>query len=558
MIDKLLKEWCARRLWRGSIAAVLLLASWPAVAAADYQVTIDGVVYTWDTDANGYYATGWDEVTPIRDLCIHSVVADLDVVGVADGAFNFSQETGNYTEKAVIESLVIEDGVETIGANAFIDCTYLKSATIPASVTTIGDAAFFRCSALNTLLLSEGLTRIEDEAFAECASLTSVVIPSSVQHIGSEAFLYCTSVTDVWFLMTETAALNAFGWWDGVLPHGGTEFNTPSGTTLHVPQGMRQAYIDSQKFTAWLSAIDEDDNVYPLWWIVNYGVVGRSYTVSDDLTAVYADRQGALYCKDDNRWLTPDVASEGERNYMVETGFLAARCNVYDQSNWVAVEGLVSPDAFKGYKINGGTITGVLRDKINPVIEVSEAPVKGAAATYVPNTYIPASLMSRTQVGANDGKTYAFVRPKPQEYAKYEWTIYSDNNEFYVPAPEAGVNVHAIKGGLKADMTLLENATVPSLQSDGNYPFDAITRRAVPSGSAGAPRAWRVSAYTEGGLSDKFLVMPLHLPTSPVTCIDDISAAEPATVTTRYNLLGQPVGKDYRGIVIENGRLIRY
>ena len=517
------------RMKRIILTSILALAAaCSAFAAGD--TTVDGVFYRWSASKLAYIAAGWDESDQRAELTILGEVDDYDVTA--------------------------------IDAQAFADNTVLRSVTIGEGITAIGENAFDRCYNLRQVTLPDGLKTIGEEAFAFCTSLSVMVFPASVTDIGSHAFSQCTGVTDVWFMMKTAAELDRFNWWDGRYAaagedaHGGMEFNTVDHTTVHVPANTRATYEASGKLEAWLGSIVEDD-AYPLWWIVDYGTVGTTYTVSDDLTAVYADRQGALYCKDDNRWLTPDVAREGERNYMVETGFLAARGNVYDQSNWVAVEGLVSPDAFKGYKINGGTITGVLRDKINPVIEVSEAPVKGAAATYVPNTYIPASLMSRTQVGANDGKTYAFVRPKPQEYAKYEWTIYSDNNEFYVPAPEAGVNVHALKGGLKADMTLLENATMPSLQSDGNYPFDAITRRAVPSGSAGAPRAWRVSAYTEGGLSDKFLVMPLHLPTSPVTGIDDVRAVEPSTVTTRYNLLGQPVGKDYRGLVIENGRLLR-
>lgn len=60
------------------------------------------------------------------------------------------------------------------------------------------------------------------------------------------------------------------------------EHNPDHGTLVHVPDGMYQAYRDSRKLEAWL--IEEDDNCYPLWWIVNYGVVGREYTVCDDLT----------------------------------------------------------------------------------------------------------------------------------------------------------------------------------------------------------------------------------------------------------------------------------
>ena len=44
-----------------------------------------------------------------------------------------------------IQKIVIEEGVEKISANAFIECTHLELLTIPASVKTIGDLAFRFC-----------------------------------------------------------------------------------------------------------------------------------------------------------------------------------------------------------------------------------------------------------------------------------------------------------------------------------------------------------------------------------------------------------------------------
>ena len=51
-----------------------------------------------------------------------------------------------------IETVIIEDGVTTIGSNAFRDCTGLTSITISNSVTTIGDDAFGQNSWLRTVI----------------------------------------------------------------------------------------------------------------------------------------------------------------------------------------------------------------------------------------------------------------------------------------------------------------------------------------------------------------------------------------------------------------------
>ena len=57
-----------------------------------------------------------------------------------------------YANKDKIESVVIEDGVTSIGANAFDVCSGLTSITIPNSVTSIGAKAFRGCSGLTRVI----------------------------------------------------------------------------------------------------------------------------------------------------------------------------------------------------------------------------------------------------------------------------------------------------------------------------------------------------------------------------------------------------------------------
>ena len=78
--------------------------------------------------------------------------------------------------RSQVKTVVIENGVTSIGNNAFYNCLSLTSVTIPSSVTSIGNNAFY-----------------------DCTSLTSVTIPGSVTSIGDRAFYGCSSMTDVYY-----------------------------------------------------------------------------------------------------------------------------------------------------------------------------------------------------------------------------------------------------------------------------------------------------------------------------------------------------------------------
>ena len=96
-----------------------------------------------------------------------------------------------------ITSVVIPDGVTSIGNNAFQYCYNLTSVTIPDSVTSIGESAFSRCYNLTSVTIPDSVTSIGNNAFSGCSNLTSVTIPSSVTSIGGGAFSRCKNLTSV-------------------------------------------------------------------------------------------------------------------------------------------------------------------------------------------------------------------------------------------------------------------------------------------------------------------------------------------------------------------------
>lgn len=95
----------------------------------------------------------------------------------------------------VIDSIVIEDGVISIGKSAFSGC-FAQSVSIPDSVTSIGDNAFELCS-LKAVVIPNGVTVISQEAFRDCASLSEVKLPENLKEIGDKAFYGCCQLESI-------------------------------------------------------------------------------------------------------------------------------------------------------------------------------------------------------------------------------------------------------------------------------------------------------------------------------------------------------------------------
>ena len=51
---------------------------------------------------------------------------------------------------------------------------------------------------IKSVIINNGITSIGEEAFRDCSSLTSITIPNSVTSIGSEAFYECSSLENVY------------------------------------------------------------------------------------------------------------------------------------------------------------------------------------------------------------------------------------------------------------------------------------------------------------------------------------------------------------------------
>ncbi len=88
-----------------------------------------------------------------------------------------------------IRSVIIENGVTTIGACAFWESGIL-GVEIPSSVTMIGNSAF-RKSSIISVTIPSSVKTIGDSAFRECADLSSVNVSEGVEKIDQNAFRAC-------------------------------------------------------------------------------------------------------------------------------------------------------------------------------------------------------------------------------------------------------------------------------------------------------------------------------------------------------------------------------
>ena len=156
-------------------------------------------------------AKEWKEFSKIEFLPCSDIVAsgtcgkdgdNLTWKLTCDGVMTISGTGGmmNYTDKDVapwqsnrssIRSIIIDDGVTSIGDYAFYSCSSMKEVSIPNSVTNINYRSFMKCSGLDSINIPIGVTNISTQAFYECSGLESVNIPNTLRNVGKSAFYKC-------------------------------------------------------------------------------------------------------------------------------------------------------------------------------------------------------------------------------------------------------------------------------------------------------------------------------------------------------------------------------
>ncbi len=114
------------------------------------------------------------------------------------GVIKFSAPVTEIDEQALyrsenLTSVILPDGVETIGAYSFTGCSSLGSVSFGSNVTAIESNAFDGCH-LETVNLPGSLTFLGEDAF-KANPLTTVAIPASLTTTVKNPFLDCSNLT---------------------------------------------------------------------------------------------------------------------------------------------------------------------------------------------------------------------------------------------------------------------------------------------------------------------------------------------------------------------------
>ena len=187
----------------------------------DYSVTLDitvcvggtcGEAVTWALNPNGVLTvSGQGAMEDDHDSynvtsAPWGVYADqIQTVVIEEGVTYIGAEAFYGLKK--LTSLVMADTVEEVGYHAFCNCYNLASIQWSAGLKVIRQVAFGSCNGLTEVILPEGLITVEASAFASCEGLQTVVIPSTVTDlcgdlgIHNDAFAWCDNLSE--FIVSE-------------------------------------------------------------------------------------------------------------------------------------------------------------------------------------------------------------------------------------------------------------------------------------------------------------------------------------------------------------------
>ena len=147
-------------------------------------------------------------------------------LGTQERSSSSLKTIGDYAfAETAVKSVVLPDGVSTLGNYAFNKCASLATVSLGNSLTAIGNYAFSDCEKLESVTFGSALETIGERAFAS-AKISSLVLPATVRTIGDWAF-YNNPLTAITFN-------------DGLQSIGSRAFYGVSVQTLNIPNSVTE------------------------------------------------------------------------------------------------------------------------------------------------------------------------------------------------------------------------------------------------------------------------------------------------------------------------------
>ena len=456
-----------------------------------------------------------------------SVLKKSDILAfpaIIDGAAVVGITGMNFSDFIKLETIYFSQDYDASTIPSANQCFFLKNVHIvdnsgikikedelPASVTSIADGAF-TWTKLETLKMPN-VTSIGNEAFSGCYNLTSVTFPSGLTSIGTNAFYNCDALTSITLPSSLTSiGNNAFNYCDALI----------SVTISGNPTMGAQAFPDATTLVLEPRTNNWDDASWTTFYndYANFKAQGAAKVYK----ATVADGKVVLTEVKDK------IVNAGTA-VVLKTG----KSNNFVQLN---------------------RTTDTSSDTLANELHAENAP------RYIPNwtaVNYPDHMGYYRFLGDMMPQNEAFLALPPGTDTPQMMPIV-EYQPFAITLPESFEN-----GSVTCDKTeAAEGETVTlTVTPDDGYELETLTVTTVDGEPSGAPvlRLRGGSLELTPGENGTYT---FQMPAAPVT----VSATFKETTVTglidldaarlksgqRYNLMGQPVSRDYKGIVIEDGR----